>query len=138
LDVDDAIWHDRSPAAGGHRLAAIKGSRRKVRRLAERADAVIAGNELLAEWLRSYSDRVSVIPSVVDPECIPVRGHERTDRIVLGWIGSRSTAPSLTGLREPLERLVRSSGGRRFELMAVGGEAPEVRGMVCRSEPWSE
>ena len=138
LDIDDAIWHDSSRAAGGHPLAALKGSRRKVRWLAERAEAVIAGNELLAEWLQAYSERVSVVPSLVDPERIPIRRHEQADRVLLGWIGSRSTAPSLAVLREPLERLARSSRGRRFELLAVGGEAPNVQGMDCRSEPWSE
>src|SRR4051812_39993721 len=63
LDVDDAIWLDRSGQAGGHRLAILKGTSRKVRWLASRADAVIAGNELLATWLARYSRHVTVVPS---------------------------------------------------------------------------
>jgi hypothetical protein len=50
-DVDDAIWPDTSREARLHPLAFLKGSATKVRWLAERADEVIAGNRLLAEWI---------------------------------------------------------------------------------------
>src|SRR5215218_2893168 len=77
LDVDDAIWLDRSGDARGHRLALLKGTLRKVRWLASRADAVVAGNELLAEWLSRYSGNVAVVPSLVEHRDIPLRVHER-------------------------------------------------------------
>jgi glycosyltransferase involved in cell wall biosynthesis len=138
LDVDDAIWLDASPEAGGHRLAALKGTPRKVRWLAERADTVIAGNEVLAEWLARYSSRVVIVPSLVEHRSIPVREHERTDRVMLGWIGSPSTARSLSRLREPLAALARARPDLEVELLAVGGRAPEVPGVHVREEPWSE
>lgn len=136
LDIDDAIWHDRSPAAGGHPLARLKGTPRKVRWLAQRAEKVIAGNELLAEWLSSYSTDVVVIPSLVDHRLVPTRVHERRDRIVLGWLGSRSTARSLTALAGPLTRtadLLRMP----TELRVVGGPAPVVSGIDLRQQAWS-
>ena len=138
LDVDDAIWLDASPAAGGHRLAALKGTPRKVRWLAQRADTVIAGNELLAEWLGRYSSNVVVVPSLVEHRSIPVRQHTQGERVLLGWIGSPSTAPSLSRLREPLKALTSAHPDLQVELLAVGGRAPELPGLRVREEPWSE
>jgi glycosyltransferase involved in cell wall biosynthesis len=138
LDVDDAIWLDGSPEAGGHRLAALKGTRRKVRWLAERAETVIAGNDLLADWLARYGERVVVVPSLVEHREIAPRVHEQREQVVLGWIGSPSTARSLEGLRAPLAALAREGDGQRFELLIVGGPAPLVEGVRVRSEAWSE
>ena len=112
LDVDDAIWLDSSREAGGHRLARLKGTGRKLRWLAERADAVVAGNELLADWLGRYSSSVVVVPSLVEHREIPVRDHEARERVTIGWIGSPSTAPALERLVEPLRRLARGSDDR--------------------------
>ena len=138
LDVDDAIWLDASPGARGHRLAALKGTARKVRWLAERAETVIAGNDLLAEWLSRHSQNVVVVPSLVEHREIPLREHTASDRIVLGWIGSPSTAPSLNRLREPLRELVAGHPDLEVELLVVGGEPLAVEGATVRGEPWSE
>ena len=138
LDVDDAIWLDSSRGARGHPLALLKGTPRKVRWLAGRADTVIAGNELLAEWLGKYSADVRVVPSLVEHREVPVRSHEARDRILLGWIGSPSTATYLPRLVEPLARLRDLAPDIRFEFVAVGGPVPDIPGVDVRSEPWSE
>jgi len=138
LDVDDAIWLDSSAGARGHRLAALKGTRRKVRWLADRADTVIAGNELLAEWLGKHAGEVVVVPSLVEHREIPPREHAESDRIVLGWIGSPSTAPSLNRLQKPLRELVESRPELDFELLVVGGDAPGIGSATVRGGPWSE
>ena len=138
LDVDDAIWLDRSREARGHALAALKGTARKVRWLAGHADAVIAGNDLLAEWLSRHSRHVVVIPSLVEHRTVPIRQHEQRDTVVLGWIGSRSTAASLARLRAPLSALANQAGEIGLELVVVGGVAPEIPGIRVRSEAWSE
>jgi glycosyltransferase involved in cell wall biosynthesis len=138
LDVDDAIWLDSTEGARGHRLAVLKGTPRKVRWLAGRADAVVAGNELLAEWLAKYSANVQVVPSLVEHREIAVRQHEPGDRIVLGWIGSPTTATYLPHLVAPLAKLQSEAPDVRFELLAVGGPAPDIPGVEVRFEPWSE
>ena len=136
LDVDDAVWHDRSSAAGGHPLARLKGTPRKVRWLARTAQKVIAGNELLAEWLSAYSQDVVVIPSLVDHRLVPTRVHEPRNRIVLGWLGSPSTARSLTTVAGALTRTA-AVLGTPTELRVVGGPAPAVTGIDVRQAPWS-
>jgi glycosyltransferase involved in cell wall biosynthesis len=137
LDVDDAIWLDRSRAARGHPLAVLKGTARKIRWLAARADVVIAGNEMLADWLAAYAREVVLVPSLVEHREIPPRRHEQRDRVVLGWIGSPSTAPSLSRLGDQLSRLA-AMRDVPTQLLVVGGPAPHVEGMEVRSEPWSE
>jgi glycosyltransferase involved in cell wall biosynthesis len=138
LDVDDAIWLDTASEAGGHRLAFLKGSRRKVRWLASRADTVIAGNDLLAEWLARYAERVRIVPSLVDPRATQVRRHEERQRIVWGWIGSPPTAVHLKALADVLDKAARELDGRPVTLVVVGGQAPRVRSLHVTELPWSE
>jgi hypothetical protein len=138
LDVDDAVWLDAAPQAGGHRLAFLKDTAGKIRWLAERADHIVAGNDYLAEWLGKANARVTVVPSLVAVEGVPPRRHAPSDRLTLGWIGSASTARYLAGLRPPLERLATATPGTSWELCAVGGPVPDVRGMTCRTMRWSE
>ena len=138
LDVDDAVWLDAASQAGGHPLAFLKDSARKIRWLAERADHVVAGNDHLAEWLGRMSDRVTVVPSLVAVEQVGVREHGPSSGLTLGWIGSASTARYLDALRPVLERVAAEMRGVRWDLCAVGGPVPDVRGMTCRSLRWSE
>ena len=133
-DVDDAIWFDGSKA-GGHPLAFVKGSRRKARWLAARADHVIAGNEILAEWLAHYASEVSVVPSLVDTDAAPQSVRSDREELVVGWIGSRTTAPYLARLGHALEVAAKATAMPiRFVVIGV---APPVRGVQVVQEPWS-
>jgi len=135
-DVDDAIWFSGHRAAGGHRLAGLKRSATKARWLAERADTVLAGNEILAEWLGAHSAHVQVVPSVVTPMPEP-RSHHNGAEAVVGWIGSHSTAQYLATLVEPLVVVARALAPRGVRLLIVGGNAFAVPGVVVEALPWS-
>lgn len=137
-DVDDAIWYSGSPAAGGHRLAVLKGSQAKAKWLAERAVVVVAGNEILAEWLSVYSAHVQIVPSLVDADAFPPRTHFDRDELVIGWIGSRSTAPFLRALEKPLQRVASRLAPRRVRLLVVGAPGLPIRGVTTESLRWSE
>jgi glycosyltransferase involved in cell wall biosynthesis len=136
-DLDDPIWLSWTRSARGHPLAALKGSGRKARWLAERAAHVIAGNEILAEWLGRHSDHITVVPSTVETREVAVRQHEDRDTLVIGWIGSQTTAGYLAPL---LARLGGVSGllpGRRVKLLMVGGTAVAPGEVEVESLPWS-
>ena len=137
-DVDDAIWHDTSPEARRHPLALLKGTRRKVDWLAKRADHVIAGNEILAEWLSDRSDRITVVPSLVETERVPVKAHADRETITLGWIGSPATARYLSRLREVIARLKGGRPGLALRLLVVGGEIEPIDGIEIVQVPWSQ
>jgi glycosyltransferase involved in cell wall biosynthesis len=136
-DVDDAIWLDASPAAGGHRLAALKGTSRKVRWLASRADRILAANAYLADFLSRYSSRVTVVPSVVETRAVKPRHHEDRAELVLGWIGSSTTAPYLARISNALSRASRELSGRSLRVLLVGGTMPPGDCYAVESVPWS-
>lgn len=135
-DVDDAIWHDAA-GAGGHPLALLKGTRRKVDWLAQQADHVVVGNEMLAEYLAPRSHRLTIVPSLVDDDQAPVRHHEESSRLVLGWIGSASTAPYLDRVMASIARLAKTLA-TPVCLLVVGGTARPIVGAELEVLPWSE
>jgi glycosyltransferase involved in cell wall biosynthesis len=136
FDVDDAVWLS-GRQTGGHPASALKGAARKVRWLAERAEHTIAGNEILAEHLAAYSQRVTVVPSLVDPARFPLRQHAQAETLTLGWIGSPTTAPYLRGIVEAIERFA-SGSPRPVRLLVVGGSPPPIAGVQVEELAWSE
>lgn len=134
-DVDDAVWLS-GRQTGGHPLSALKGAARKVRWLAGRAAHTIAGNEILAEYLSAYSERVTIVPSLVDPVAYAVRTHEQGEALTLGWIGSPTTAPYLARVAPVLERFAGDSD-RPVRLVVVGGSAPAIAGVRIEERAWS-
>jgi len=135
-DVDDAVWLSGRQTAG-HSLSFLKGAARKVRWLAERADHVIAGSQILAEHLGRHSDAITVVPSLVDPATYVVREHEQTSTITLGWIGSPTTARYLNRLAPVLEQFAEGST-RPVRLVVVGGAAPDLHRVEADERRWSQ
>jgi glycosyltransferase involved in cell wall biosynthesis len=136
-DVDDAIWLDTSPDAGGHRLAMLKRTARKVRWLASRADCVVAANAYLADSLSRYSSRVVVVPSVVETRGIEARRHNDGGELVLGWIGSPTTSRYLAELADVISRVARKLQDRVLKLLVIGSAMPPQDGYVVESRRWS-
>ena len=86
----------------------VTGSARSAAWLAERAERVTAGNSILTESRSRFSDSVVVIPLLLEMGRIPARHHEEREAIVLGWIGSRTTAPYLDAIRGALAAAARA------------------------------
>jgi glycosyltransferase involved in cell wall biosynthesis len=136
-DVDDAIWLDASRVAGGHRLAVLKGTARKVRWLASRANRVVVANEYLADYLSRYSSRVAIVPSVVETRAVRKKHHNDLPELTLGWIGSSTTAPYLLSLTGVISRVARELPDRSLRLLLVGGTMPSGKGFVVEPVHWS-
>jgi len=99
---------------------------------------VTAGNETLAAVARRYTDRVSVLPTVVDVDAYRV-GEPRPSGAALrvGWLGSdRSIDATLVPFAPTLARLQRELG---FELVVVTRPRPDLRSPDLRWRPvaWS-
>ena len=135
LDVDDAVWL-REP--GGHPVARLRRNADKLKWLASRAERVIAGNDYLAEWLGRHARDVSVVPSLVDTDLIEPRVHRDSDTLVVGWIGSPSTARYLRAVAAPLAAFAASRRDLTVRLLVVGGAAPTVEGVHVEQRRWSE
>ena len=117
-DVDDALLFRPSPPHRS-RLRALR-----FFRAVAGADAVFAGNRVLAGYARLRSARVFVVPSAVEVERAPPRDTPPGFRVV--WTGQRATRPHLELIRETIL-------GAGFSLVAVADAAPAGAAFV----PWT-
>jgi glycosyltransferase involved in cell wall biosynthesis len=134
-DVDDAVWLTGSQTMGDP-MGFLKGSSRKVRWLVERADQIVAGNDLIAEYLTRRNEAVTVVPPLVDCQVYALRAHEQGPVLTLGWIGSSTTARYLTRLVHVLEQFAAESR-RSVRVLVVGGKAPQIDGVEVCERSWS-
>ena len=117
FDFDDAIWLRDSHSGKG--FDDPKRSRR-FRAIANAADALIAGNSILADYARKHSDaaRVSVIPTCIDLSNYAARVEKPADGSVrMVWIGSSSTLKGLETQRPLFEALGRTVPNLRFKVI---------------------
>lgn len=96
---------------------------------------VVVGNSHLADYVRQYNDRVTVIPSSVDT----ARYHPTTVRrqegtAVVGWMGSSTSQMHLEAFA-PLLRQLQSH--LDFELRVVSDRHPVLPGVRSVWRPWS-
>jgi glycosyltransferase involved in cell wall biosynthesis len=132
-DFDDAIFQ---PTPGHSRLREfVTQGMARCRHLCEAADIVLTGNDYLATYARQHCQDVRVIPTTVETTRYLPRPQPRSadSPVIVGWIGSRTTARYLVDLLPTLAELQRSVP---FELLVVGAtvELGAVRG---RAVPWS-
>lgn len=132
FDFDDAIFLPSAGSANG--LFRLLKFPRKTRTICRLASHVIVGNPYLADYVRQFNDRVTVVPSTIDLEKYKI--ERRTDENippVIGWSGSFSTLPYLKLLAGPLRKLAREE---RFRLRVIGAEAPRIEGVEVENLPW--
>jgi len=136
VDFDDAIFHNYDQ----HNSPFVRwllGD--KIDRLMRRADAVIAGNDYLAERARRAGARqVIIVPSVVDMTVYDLdrAGRPTDDGLTIGWIGSPSTYQSFIVPMLPMLRRVMARHGARLMLVGAGPDAAPAPGIEVY--PWSE
>lgn len=137
FDFDDAIF--LGPIHPANRRWAWLRDPSRVAESARRAAAVIAGNAYLAEWAMKHNPNVTIISTPVDtdrhrPAAVRADPHP----LVLGWVGSSTTAPylqlldeALSGVARPADILIRIVGGHYEHPTA----AVEVRPYDLEVEP---
>ena len=134
-DFDDALQWDRGDG-GLYRRWAPKAP--KALLAVTRADRVIAGNAVLADWASGHNPDVRVIPSCVDPSAYVRKvDYALADPPRLGWIGSSDNEVYLRLVAEPLLELHRQTGAR---LTLLGTERRSLGALerVIDRVRWSE
>jgi glycosyltransferase involved in cell wall biosynthesis len=114
FDFDDALWLRDSYSPKG--FESRKRSHR-FRALVRAADAVFAGNPMLAAEARKHTARVAVIPTCVDPATYPTAEHADHSPMRLVWVGSSSTLQGLGRFRDTFEAIGRAVPGVRLKLI---------------------
>ena len=114
-DFDDPVWIPyRSPSnAMWSRLKCPA----KTATICSLASVVIVGNRLLASYAKRFARNVHVVPSTIDLEQYPARRPARADGVAtLGWTGSHSTLPFLSGVEGVLRAV---AAVRPFRLAVI-------------------
>jgi glycosyltransferase involved in cell wall biosynthesis len=130
VDYDDAVFmpYRNSPLLK-NKIASVIGS----------AAEVIVGNEFLRSYAASYNSRVNVIPTVIDlSKYRPKEDYSLNDPngVVIGWIGTPSTARHLAAFASVLRKL---SAKHAILVRCVGTSADfRLPGICVQNLPWSE
>ncbi len=135
-DFDDALFQRDSYSPKGPDSRARLG---RFWATVQAADAIIAGNDYLAERAASYVDaaRVSVVPTCVEPGLYQSARHERTGAAArLAWIGQRSTLPSLKRFEPQLKAASNMLDGLKLRLIA--DETMRLDGVDVVFRRWAE
>ena len=138
LDFDDAIHHQYEEHTNPVVRTAVGG---KIASIVSRASAVTAGNAYIADFARNAGcPRVLTLPTVIDPDryrSLSEPDSAGGDRITIGWMGSRSTAPYLETIFPVIRRLAATHDIR---LLVVGApeEKPADLDFPVEFRPWTE
>ena len=129
VDFDDAA-HDKYEG----RLVL----RRKIPLLMAGAEAVVVGNSYLADYARQFTERVFVIPTVVDLSRYPYREKgAATKSVRIAWIGTPLTAKLLEPLVPVLGRLKKKRPELSFRFIGAGASFASD-GLNAELPEWSE
>lgn len=110
-------------------------TRNKVHRIMRSAGEVIVGNRYLLEYARQRTDRVTLLPTVVDADLYRPRDHYAlNDPPVIGWVGTPVTARYLLSVADSLRALAR----RRPFVLRVVGCSMTMPGVEVECLPWHE
>lgn len=133
FDFDDAIYLPQPRPRS--LLSAWLRSPAKFRSMVAGADEVLAGNRLLADVARRHARSVTVIPTTVDTERFAPGGPRTDDSVVIGWIGSPSTAPYVDVVAPAIGEVLSRHPRAVFEM--VGAPLRSGFGDRARARPWS-
>ena len=119
-DFDDAVFL-KKPA--------------KTRKAIEVSDYVIAGNNFLKDYAAKHNGNVAVIPTCIDTDRYkPRSGAVKSDKLVIGWIGTSFTSIYLDLLRDVFREIARRY--KNVEFRIIGASFLES-GIPLISREWS-
>lgn len=129
-DFDDAIF--LKTKSKYNNLVQFLKSPQKVSKIIKMSTCVIVGNKYLQEYALKFNPNVYIVPTCVDIEGFnpPVKKKEN-DSVVLGWIGSHSTAPYLIQLKDVFLKLKRQCPNLTIKLIGAESIANELPGTQC-------
>lgn len=134
-DFDDALQWDTGE---GSRLRRLAPKAPKALIAVQRADRVIAGNPVLAEWASQHNRDVVVIPSCVSVDAYRAKTDYRVSSPPrLGWIGSRHNEAYLRPLAPVLRELHRRTGARLTLIGTSQRTLGDLEELIDRTA-WSE
>lgn len=136
FDFDDAIFTTEAPCEDWISRLRTWHHSRGLARMLRAASGAIVENTYTAAYAERYCPRVSIITGPIDTRRYsPGTTVEECDGVVLGWIGSYTSAPYLELIRDPLAELGVRHPNLRLRLIGQGGFCTDAVAMEWR--PWS-
>lgn len=135
VDYDDALFH-RYDKHHSWIVRLFLGN--KIDAVMKNAALVIAGNEYLSERARiAGAQRVEIIPTVVDLKRYKAISsvRNRSDSLVVGWIGSPATSSYLLSISSIFNSLRKKYN---VQFVAVGASKDTLKGLPVDVETWTE
>jgi glycosyltransferase involved in cell wall biosynthesis len=134
FDFDDAVYHPQT--SEGNKAFLFLKSVNKPRRVIKFSSLVIAGNRILAKYAKIVNSRVEIIPTPIDVAYYhPRQGHNSRRQVVIGWIGSRTSAPFLFEVEEAL-RIVKSRFAEKVKIVVIGGDTFRFQNLEAEYREW--
>ncbi len=133
LDLDDATYAAyKSPNFGS--VAAYLKFFGKTDRLIEMSELVICGNRFIADYVGNKGKQTVVIPTITDPNLFPEK-KPNEGKLIVGWIGTKSTFPFLQKLLPVLSQL---AAKHEFTLKVVGAgqDVETIPGLEVQNVEW--
>ena len=128
LDADDAIW------------MTLPFGRLAMRHIARGMDAIIAGNNFIADWFSKYCSNVHIVPTAVDLNRYHFRPESSIpkNKFVIGWTGLASNYKYLNLIERPISRFLQDHSD--VELLVIA-ERKWVSSLIAPERinfiPWS-
>lgn len=133
-DLDDAVMY--RPAGSNYRRSFTRWV--NFQAIARTSDLVIAGNSYIMEETRRYSNKVEVLPTVLDAEVYKPNNDDQAtaikDKIILGWIGSKPNLRYLQDIGKTLDRLFLRY--HKVELKIVADDFIKLERMPVIEKRW--
>ncbi|MBU0635293.1 MAG: glycosyltransferase family 4 protein [Candidatus Omnitrophica bacterium] len=133
FDFDDAIF--LIPPKRSNILYLFR-CRRSIERIIGLSRLVIAGNSYLGEYALKFNPRTEVIPTCIDTDkfCVQNKQYVKSDKFIVGWIGSPHTLFYL----EPIKEVLRQISSRyNIRLLLIGAEDFRIEGVEVICEKWT-
>ncbi len=134
FDFDDAIYLNHTSQSNG--WARLLKSGKKTQTIIALSSQVVVGNQGLEAYAMRYNPRVTVIPTSVDTASYHPRSENvRCNQLVIGWIGSHTTANYLRGIEPALAAITQRYPHVRIRV--VGGGSAGLRLPGVESVGWT-
>lgn len=119
VDIDDNMWN--IPYGNPAIYAWSAKNLAMMSQLITRADAVIASTEPLAQFMRSWSNKVTVLPNAIDETMWGNAKRRKNRKVRIGYVYSPTHRPDLHALDKSLPLIAEKYKGK-VDFYFLGGE----------------
>lgn len=133
VDYDDAIFHNYDLSSNPIVRKLLSN---KIDNVMRNAVAVLAGNDYIKQRaLHAGARNVLSIPTVIDIERYSIKTYSKSNKFIIGWIGSPITHKYLAALRPVFQRLAAEFP---IQLNLIGANSGIGLPHLERIVPWRE